>query len=291
MGEVTGIAWTHHTWSPWLGCARVSPGCEHCYAETLAKRFPQVHGEWGVEAAGGTRVVASAQSWREVLRWNERAAKDGVRRRIFPSMCDPFDTHPTAEMARPWLWALIEATPHLDWLLLTKRVENVERMVPWRWLGTRAGAGPAAIYQPRWPRNAWLGTTVEDQRRADERIPLLVNLPAPVRFLSVEPQLEHVDLQYAAFNGADSFGSMPGIHWVICGGESVPHARPFDLAWARSLRDQCAQAGVAFFFKQMGARPVGLENHHGAILPEHPAGADPAEFPADLRVQQFPDVR
>lgn len=271
MGEVTGISWTHSTFNPWRGCQRVSPGCEHCYAETLSKRNHALLGQWGPPASGGTRIIASPAMWREPLRWNSAAAKSGEPHRVFcSSLADVFEDLRELDLPRQWLWALIKATPHLTWLLLTKRPGNVLGMVPPSW---RGGAG--------FPPNVWMGTTVEDQRRADERIPELLRIPAPVRFLSVEPQLERVSLS----------GHHP-VDWVICGGESGPHARPFDLAWARSLHNQCLQARVPFFFKQMGRRPIGLTHPtHGPILPDHPAGADPAEFPANLRIQQFPEVR
>jgi protein gp37 len=276
MGLKTGIAWTHSTFNPWRGCQRVSPGCEHCYAETLSKRNHALLGQWGPPASGGTRVIASASMWREPLRWNAEAAKTGREHRVFcSSLADVFEDLRELDEPRQWLWALIHATPGVAWLLLTKRPGNVLRMVPRRWWTAPDGETPSAEH---WPRNVWVGTTVEDQPRADERIPLLLDIPAPVRFLSVEPQLEHVSLS-----------GHHAVEWVIQGGESGPHARPFDLAWARSLRDQCATAGVPYFFKQYGANTV----RHRFDGPPPPRGhiADPDWFAPDLRIQQVPEVR
>lgn len=263
MGLTTGIAWTHSTWNPWRGCQRVSPGCEHCYAETLSKRNHALLGQWGPPAAGGTRVIASPAMWREPVKWNAAAKASGQQHRVFcASLADVFEDLPQLEDPRRWLWALISATPHLTWLLLTKRPENVLRLAPRSWVGFS------------WPSNVWLGTTVENQRHGMERVRFLVSIPARMRFLSVEPQLEKVDL------GHHLHGE---IGWVIQGGESGPHARPFDLAWARHMREKCRLHGVPYFFKQTGANVV------GALESEvHGAGDDPAWWPEDLRVQQIP---
>lgn len=184
MGEETGISWTDHTWSAWRGCARVSEACKHCYAETLSHRNPKTLGVWGFEANGGTRVVASPASWRKVLGWNEKARKAGKRRKIFMSLCDPFEDFPGLDEARLWLWALIEATPWLDWMLLTKRPENVRRMAPAKWVHNA----------PEWPANAWFGFTAETQQRFDERWEHAKHIPASVVFVSIEPQLGPIDL-------------------------------------------------------------------------------------------------
>lgn len=253
--------------------------------------------------------------WREPLKWNEAAAKSGKTHRVFcSSLADVFEDLRELDLPRQWLWALIHATPHLTWLLLTKRPQNVLDMVPDEWMH---GMG-------MWPHNVWVGTTVEDQRRADERIPHLLRIPAPVRFLSVEPQLERVDLlKWLPAGGArwqcsgcgafaaawankwsndcpncGRVGSLTGSHaangrhqpiqWVIDGGESGPRARPFDLDWARSLFAQCAEAGVPFFFKQYGENTVRLLESE---IPPRGHHADPAWFTSDLRVQEFPEVR
>jgi protein gp37 len=250
MGQDSKIEWTTHSWSPWRGCSKVSPGCAHCYAETLSKRNPAVLGVWGPD---GTRVVAAEASWRNVLAWDRAAAKVRERHRVFPSLCDPFEDRDDLAFPRARLFRLIRETPNLDWLLLTKRPETWTKVM-------RATLDSGALKRPTldgsrrgdaywwaadWlhgkpPANVWLGVSVEDQQRADERIPQLRQTPAAVRFLSVEPLLGPVEV------------SLEGIHWVIVGGESGPGARPMHPDWARSLRDQCQAAGVAFFFKQWG---------------------------------------
>lgn len=170
------------------------------------------------------------------------------------------------------LFDLIERTPQLDWLLLTKRADNPWQMAPSHWLGgwcqecggrgyTKASLEAVdACYEcgggsaPQWPDNAWMGMTVEDQQRANERIPHLLKLPAPVRFVSCEPLLSEVVLNYGEMIGATPLqpGPRNGIDWVIAGGESGPAARPSHPAWFRSLRDQCKVTGVPYFFKQWG---------------------------------------
>ena len=242
MGEGSRIGWTDHTFNPWWGCARVSKGCEHCYAETFAKRTG--HDVWG---KGGERRFFGDGHWAEPLKWDRKAAEAGVRARVFcASMADVFEDHPALPPHRDRLWELIDATPHLDWLLLTKRPENMADMAPC------AGA---------WPRNIWAGTTVEDQDAADKRIPILLDVPAAVRFLSCEPLLGPVDLKLADDYLTPATGTRsdwgPSLDWVIAGGESGPGARLMHPDWARTLRDQCVEAGVAFFFKQWGAwRPL-----------------------------------
>src|SRR5690348_736847 len=191
MGEGTKIQWTDHSFNPWWGCTRVSPGCEHCYAEAFAKRTGL---GWGVAAE---RRFFGDKHWNEPRRWNAAAEKEGRRHRVFcASMADVFEDRPELAPWRERLWDLIDETPWLDWQLLTKRPENVNRLVTPAW---HTGA---------WPENVWLGTTVEDQRRAEERIPELLNCAAKVRFLSCEPLLGPVDLD------------LDGIQWVIVGGES-----------------------------------------------------------------------
>lgn len=252
MGENTAISWATDTFNPWIGCTRVSSGCQHCYAEAFARRYNKA--EWGPTAQ---RVRTSAANWRKPILWNRKAAAEGVRRRVFcASLADVFEDNGQLVDWRAELFGLIEQTSALDWLLLTKRPENVNDMVPAYW---RTGR--------HWPANLWIGTTVENQAAADKRIPALINIPAPVRFLSCEPLLGPVDLTgttcdtvwidaaYAATDpglGDLVRGEDWPIHWVIAGGESGPHARPMNPDWARSIRDQCVAAGVPFHFKQWG---------------------------------------
>jgi protein gp37 len=236
VSEHTGIEWTDHTFNPWSGCHKVSPACTNCYAAALPPAMRR-GAEWGVNTE---RIPASDAYWRQPLAWDKAATKAGVRRRVFcASVADVFEARDDLGEHRARLFETIERTPNLDWLLLTKRPEEMVRRAPERWAGG-------------WPANVWAGTTVEDQRRADERIPHLLRVPAKVRFLSCEPLLGAIDLAYTCFNGADSFGQMPGISWVIAGGESGRRARPSHPAWFRALRDQCRAAGVPFFFKQWG---------------------------------------
>lgn len=240
MVENSAIEWTDHTFNPWVGCTKVSPACEHCYAEGWAKRTGQEH-LWA-----GERRQTSEPNWKEPLRWNRKAEGAGVRHRVFcASLADVFDNQ-AQEQWRFSLWSLVCDTPNLDWQLLTKRPQNIAKMLPATWLNS-------------WP-HVWLGTTVENQEEADRRIPHLRAAPARVRFLSVEPMLGPVRPE------------LDGIHWVICGGESGPGARPMDPNWARSLRDQCQAAGVPFFMKQMG----------GTVKSRMPP------IPDDLMIREFP---
>ena len=222
MGEHSKIEWTDHTFNPWWGCVRVSPACQHCYAETFSKRVGL--DVWGV---GESRRFFGAKHWQEPRKWNAAAQRAGVRARVFcASMADVFEDRADLVQPRADLFVLIDDTPWLDWLLLTKRPEHIERLMPAYW-----GNGV-------WP-NVWLGATVEDSLR-ESRIEALRSAPAVVRFLSCEPLLASVAPNLA------------GIQWVICGGESGHGARPMRVEWARSLRDRCVDAGVAFHFKQWG---------------------------------------
>lgn len=271
--EDSKIEWCHHTLNPWRGCTKVSAGCANCYAETMSGRNPAVLGVWG---PNGTRVVAAEAQWRLPLKWDREAREAGERRRVFcASLADVFEgpeTMPAAcvqavNEARARLFALIQDTPNLDWLLLTKRPENFAATLraaldtgKLRINGTKRGLKHWNVVD--WlhgncPPNVWLGTSVEDQAAADARIPHLLCIPAAVRFLSCEPLLSDVQLHL--------FGTLPEsetpgeyvqvrqrLHWVIAGGESGPGARPMHPDWARSLRDQCQAAEVPFFFKQWG---------------------------------------
>ena len=238
MGERTKIEWTDHTFNPWIGCQKVSPGCDHCYAEAMMDhRYGRV--QWGPH---GERVRTSVANWRKPRQWAKAA--NGSRPRVFcASLADVFDNK-APDGAREDLFELIRATPQLDWLLLTKRAENIRKMLPPDW-----GEG--------W-RHVWLGTTTEDQQHFDRRWPILRTVPAVVRFISYEPALGPLVLGDRCPD------------WIICGGESGGGARMMDPQWARDLRDECAAAGVMYFFKQMtGKKPI----------------------PEDLLVRQFPTAR
>lgn len=229
MGQNSKIEWTHHTFNPWWGCVRVSPACKNCYAEAWAKRV-------GVDVWGGRaeRRFFSDKHWKEPLKWNREAEASGQRRRVFcASMADVFENRRDLDPWRAKLWPIIEATPWLDWLLLTKRPQHIGRLVPWA---------------DRWPSNVWIGTTAENQRWAERRIPSLLEYPAAVRFISCEPLLGELSLA-PWLAPADTGG---GLNWVIAGGESGAKSRPMNPSWAESIRDECKAAAVPFHFKQWG---------------------------------------
>ena len=237
MGERTGIAWCDHTFNPWWGCTKVSPACKNCYAETMDARLGGGH--WGDRAP---RRFFGAAHWRAPFRWNAAAERAGVRRRVFcASMADVFEDRPELEGHRNELWEVINETENLDWLLLTKRPENIERMLPapliTREMAAQHGGNPQPFFE-----NVWLGTTVESQEYAIERIPHLLANPAVVHFISAEPLLGELDLE--------PWLHVDGISWVITGSESGRGKRPQNIDWFRSLRDQCAAYGTPFFLKQ-----------------------------------------
>lgn len=259
MAANSKIEWTDRTWNPITGCTRVSAGCDNCYAVTMTKRLEAMGQEkytglvkLGKEHFNGT-VKCHDDTLLDPLKWRKP-------QRIFVnSMSDVFHKDVPFEFIDK-IFAVMVLCPHLTFQVLTKRPERAAEYLN-AWAKTNREpmrdfvetlTGHRSLLA-EWPiPNVWLGTSVEDQKAADERIPHLLKCPAAVRFLSCEPLLGPVDLAYTCFNGADSFGSMPGIHWVICGGESGPNARPMHPDWARSLRDQCVAASVPLFFKQWG---------------------------------------
>jgi protein gp37 len=232
VGKNSEIEWTHHTFNPWWGCAKLSEACEHCYAEVWSKRSGSTI--WG---SRGTRRFFGDKHWQEPLAWNREAKNLQQRKRVFcASMADVFEDRRDLDKWRDHLWDLIGKTPWLDWLILTKRPENLAKMIPWT---------------NNWPSNVWVGITAENQERAIERIPVLLKYHAPVRFVSCEPLLGPVDLSQW-LNQGDQKHPSEGIDWVIVGGESGFKARPMHPVWARSLRDQCVAAHILFHFKQWG---------------------------------------
>lgn len=224
MGADSKIDWTDHTFNPWIGCSKVSPGCEHCYAESESKRRG-----WAVWGKGKPRKRTTKANWRKPIAWNKEAFEKGRRVRVFcASLSDVFD----AEVDPCWrndLWELIRQTPCLDWLVLTKRPQNIPKMLPADW-----GQG--------WP-NVCLMTSIEDHARLG-RIQQLLNVPSRHWALSIEPLLEPIYLKPEWLRQ---------LHWIIVGGESGRGARPMHPVWARTLLEQCEESGVAFFFKQWGA--------------------------------------
>jgi protein gp37 len=379
MGIETKIQWTDHTFNPWRGCTKIAPGCANCYADSQSKRNPGVLGVWG---PNGTRVVASESYWQQPYKWNRKAKAAGVRARVFcASLADVFEDWQgsildsqgrTMHRASDWkvsdrewipvegvsigrsqirmddvrdrLFRLIDATPWLDWQLVTKRPENVRKM----WPGRVVDDSPPGAYHAKTASecsigvchsvemhrsNVWLLTSISDQATADAMIPKLLECRdlCPVLGISAEPLLGRVDLSedipkpctYCAEQApdwetnvvecrqCDSTGldtRHPCIDWVIIGGESGPDARPCRVQWIRDLVAQCKEAEVAAFVKQLGQTPYGTESdqqypfNHGqvrlphGVMPEGESvivlvdkkGGDPSEWPADLKVRQFP---
>jgi protein gp37 len=293
VGEDTAIEWCDSSWGAWWGCAKVSLACNNCYAETWAKRtgFPDL---WGVDAG---RRTFGVKHWTDPLKWNAVAGKSGKRHLVFcNSMADVFDNHSGVTDARKRLWYLIQSTPYLTWILLTKRIGNAKAMLPTDW-----GDG--------YP-NVWLGISVCNQVEADRDIPKLLTVPAQVRFLSCEPLLGRIDLfrfqkgmctECAGSGEVDNWPTQnevdegaraaeplaercyecggtglwegnPGLSWVIAGGESGAGARYMDLFWAENLLSECRAQEIPFFMKQLSAADT----------------KDIKAIPEALRVRQWP---
>jgi protein gp37 len=221
MAEQSAISWTDATFNPWIGCTRVSPACDHCYAARDNERRKWVSG-WDAE-----RRRTSVANWRNPIIWNRKAAAAGKPLRVFcASLADVFDNQVPNEW-RNDLWALVRETPHLRWLFLTKRIGNVMKMVPSDW--------PFA--------NAGIMATIADQEEWDRDFRKLIAVPAPWRGVSAEPLLGRIAMHGAAAANLD---------WMITGGESGPERRPLDMDAVRAIRDQCAELGIAFHHKQNG---------------------------------------
>lgn len=311
MGTVTGVQWADHTFSTHYGCTKISAGCEHCYAERESQdRFGLV--QWGPR-----NVRREARStWGNFAKWNEAAKADGVRRRVFcNSWSDIFEgpetmsngSYSIVRNARVRLFQEMERATWLDFVLVTKRPQNIMPQIEEVYRDCLVRTSP-------WPLpNVWLGTTVENQEMADIRIPVLIQLPAAKRVLSVEPLLGPLQLDwvsrepgkplYSLLEFRDFDPSTPdgrhyrrAIDWVIVGGESGPDARTCDLTWVRSVVRQCNFSRVPCFVKQIGSNPVhtvgGQQSDRGSgrfpIRIHHRKGGDPEEWPEDLRVRQVP---
>ena len=251
MAKNSAIAWTDNTFNPWWGCVRVSEGCVHCYAETFSKRTG--NDIWGVDKP---RRFFKDKHWNEPKLWDKEAAKSDKPVYVFcASMADWLEDRPDLIEHRARLCKLVEDTPNLTWLLLTKRIENAVRLVPESWHGNA-------------PVNAWFGVTTEDQKSYDKRIDALLDLRTSLNaskvWLSVEPQITSINLH----------NKNPD--WIISGGESGAGCRPFNIEWARDLNEQCKRGNIAFFMKQQGGFPDKRDKIE--------------QFPEDLRVRDFPTV-
>lgn len=312
----TKIEWATYSFNPWWGCERVSPACAHCYAATFAKRVGQ-RDLWTKGGEHSFRFFGD-KHWNEPLKWAAKAAREGTRPRVFcASMADVFEEIDALDQHRDRLFDLIEATPDLDWLILTKRPEFAsEYLRSWyamRYAETDLDGSDTRIPLP----NVWLGVSIENARftwRAD----VLREIPAAVRFISAEPLLGPiVDVGPRSLD-------LTGIDWIIVGGESGPGARPFHLEHAREiiaaakrqeccgkLRQECCGhylrtgeccgdgvpiccgepdiVGPAVFVKQLGARPHFIEGNRVPMVQlRDRKGGDPDEWPADLRIREFP---
>lgn len=260
MGESTNIPYCHHTFSPWKSCTKVSPGCDNCYAEKLSNR-------WGVKfGQREPRQVMADSTWKHPHKWDLAAWKAGERRRVLcGSMCDVFDNK-APEGQRERLWRTIEETENLEWLLLSKRAQNIPKYIPDQWCCHNAASAASIVCdEGDFPPNVWVGVSVENRKHGLPRIDILRIIPAAIRWLSIEPLLE--DLGEVDFAGID---------WVVLGGESGTHARPMDIDWALSIREQCRTQGVPFYMKQLSQADAPREYTH------------PVYFPKDLNIRQFP---
>lgn len=255
MGEHTGISWCDHTFNPWMGCTKVSAGCTNCYAERENKLFQWVDA-WGDK---GHRKKTSADNWKNPVKWATKAHNEGKHHKVFcASLADVFEDRPELIPWRSELFELIENTPDLDWLLLTKRPENIRPMFYRQW-----GSYEEDIICPD---NIWMGVTTENQEMFDKRIPILLDTPTATKFISVEPMLGPINILDPVIERID---------WVICGGESGPNARPIEREWIYGLQEQCDWSNTPFFFKQMGGNHK-IDGHWGGDLLD---GAQYHEFP------------
>lgn len=271
MGDNSKIAWTTHSFNPWIGCTKVGPGCDHCYAEAWNGRFAGAGNgspNWG---PGAPRRRTTPANWAKVRKWEREAAATGERPWIFcASLADVFDNE-VEHAVRADLWTLVRLTPHLRWQFVTKRIGNASSMLPDDWANNFTHCGIVAT------------TVTQDECDRDLPKLLLVKSRFGVAWvgLSIEPQLELVIPK-----------AFPD--WVITGGESAQRgapARPYDIEWARALIAWGRSYDVDVFVKQVGSNPVGMSissrDEEDTIVRDR-AGADPAEWPADLRVREFP---
>lgn len=286
----TPIEWTRnadgtrgHTWNPVRGCSRISCGCRRCYAERLAARnlpamrSPTTGEPFAIMKGDGPHWTGKLELIPSMLDVPLRRKKPTTY--FVNSMSDLFHENLDTQ-ARDQIFAVMEACPQHTFQILTKRADLMQKEMgyrrKWRSMGAPEPYNTLPLPRPEFPLpNVWLGVSVEDQQRADERIPLLLQTPAAIRFLSVEPMLGPVDLKLCDHARFLEYGKCekPHIHWVIVGGESGPGARPMAPEWARSIRDQCIAAGVPFFFKQWGNwGPLPVPESRGRKYTDVPVG-------------------
>ena len=281
MGKVTGISWTDATWNPWQGCHKISTGCKNCYMYKEKQRYGQ---------QPDIVVRSKDATFYAPLRWEKVAQRTGAPMHVFTCSWSDFFIEEADEW-RPSAFLIMARTPHLTYQILTKRPERIQIAIE-QWIQCYHDG------VPDWPfPNVWLGVSIENQATADERIPWLLQTPAAVRFLSCEPLLGPLLIRWW-LDGNHPSGHRPD--WAIIGGESGREARPCNLAWLRSMVRQCQDAGVPCWVKQLGSYSVGgcaalVDPESPALWDSrfhwhHKAGADPAEWPEDLRVQCFPEV-
>ena len=266
MGDTTTISWTDKTFNPWIGCQKVSPGCDNCYAEKMTARYGWT--KWGPH---GTRKLTSDANWRKPVTWNNKAARTGKRSRVFcASLADVFDNKAPSG-ARQRLFELIKSTPFLDWQLLTKRPQNIIKFLPEDWNDGYA--------------NVWLGITAENQKEYDRRWKILQAIPASCRFISYEPALGPLELN-----------NPNGLGWLIWGGESGAGYRIMNYQWAEQITAQCISLGIAVFGKQWGGYKSNQFVQQGmeiseAIQIDPPTNGKGGALLNGRMYRQFPDNR
>jgi protein gp37 len=280
VAENTAIEWTDHTFNPWWGCTKVGPGCDHCYAETFDKRVGGAH--WGPGAP--RRLV---KDWTGPRKWNAAALRTGTRPWVFcASMADVFDNEVPVEW-REALWDLVRSCQQLNWQFVTKRIGNAAKMLP-----------------PDWSQNfthCGLIATIVTQAEANRDIPKLLTTPARWRGLSMEPLLEAVDpwnfeilKKASALLGPDNelgWSAVPGLDWIIVGGESGPRARPFVVEWAKEILRASQAALVPVFVKQIGDNPRTASDVGGTFpFTASKKGKDMDEWPPSIRLRQMPRI-
>lgn len=333
MGEITKIQWADHTFNPWRGCTKIDPACANCYADAQSRRNPGVLGVWGpngtrvvaseskwrepikwnreAEKAGERRRVFCAslsdvfEDWQGEMRdskglivhecanghvaWLDAVYVNGLSCHSCESVVKPI----TMDNVRARLFRLIDATPWLIWILLTKRPENIRDM--WTATDIDPSSGQSNHGEGYRP-NVWLLCSAGTQATLDKSVPALLNCRdlVPVLGVSCEPLLEELDLSHLANSAGEQYGLRDRVlDLVIVGGESGHNARPCNVAWIRSIVRQCKAAGVACFVKQLGASSMGFsirELPHGMKSFVDSKGGDPAEWPSDLRVREFPQT-